>query len=98
MILGLCGPAADPISGQMTLQNLHTFLSSSLDEQHQPQVFGQEQRPIVLVADMLPLAPSSLNGQENDPIPSTQAQKSPPPQPSTASQLIDHLPGPLPGY
>ncbi len=98
MILGLCGPAADPISGQMTLQNLHTFLSSSLDEQHQPQVFGQEQRPIVLVADMSPLAPSSLNGQENDPIPSTQAQKSASAQPSTGSQVMDQLAGAVAGY
>ena len=52
MIIGLSGPATDPISGQTTLQNLHAFLLSSLDEQHQPQVFGQEQRPIVLVGDM----------------------------------------------
>lgn len=64
MIVGLSGPAADPLSGRTTLQNLHAFLSSSLDEQHQPQVFGQEQRPIVLVGDMPPLAALSRNGQE----------------------------------
>ena len=52
MIIGFSGPATDPVSGQTTLQNLHAFLLSSLDEQHQPQVFGQEQRPIVLVGDM----------------------------------------------
>ena len=52
MIVGLSGPATDPISGQTTLQNLHAFLLSSLDEQHQPQVFGQEHRPIVLIGDM----------------------------------------------
>ena len=52
MIIGLSGPATDPDSGQTTLQNLHAFLLSSLHEQHQPQVFGQEQRPIVLVGDM----------------------------------------------
>ncbi len=61
MIVGLSGSATDPISGQATLQYLHAFLSSSLDDQHQPQVFGQEHRPIVLVGDM----PSFLNGQEN---------------------------------
>ena len=52
MIIGLSGPATDPVSGNATLQNLHAFLLSSLDEQHQPQVFGQEHRPIVLVGDM----------------------------------------------
>ncbi len=52
MIIGLSGPAIDPTSGNATLQNLHAFLLSSLDEQHQPQVFGQEHRPIVLVGDM----------------------------------------------
>ena len=52
MIVGLSGPAIDSISGQVTLQNLHAFLLSSLNEQHQPQVFGQEHRPIVLVGEM----------------------------------------------
>jgi tetratricopeptide (TPR) repeat protein len=52
MIIGLSRQAVDPVSGQVTLQNLHAFLLSSLDEQHQPQVFGQEHRPIVLVGDM----------------------------------------------
>ncbi len=65
IIVGLGGPAADPLTGQTTLQNLHAFLSNSLDEQHLPQVFGQERRPIVLVGDMPPLADLSRNGQEN---------------------------------
>ncbi|MGZ3627033.1 MAG: hypothetical protein ACXVDN_05115 [Ktedonobacteraceae bacterium] len=51
MIVGLSSQA-DPVSGQVTLQSLHAFLLSSLNEQHQPQVFGQEHRPIVLVGDM----------------------------------------------
>ena len=51
MIVGLSSQA-DSISGQVTLQNLHAFLLSSLNEQHQPQVFGQEHRPIVLVGDL----------------------------------------------
>jgi len=63
MIVGLSGPAIDPLTGQTTLQNLHAFLSNSLDEQHKPQVFGHEQRPIVLVGDM----PSFVNEQENLP-------------------------------
>ena len=92
MILGLCGPAADAASGQITLQNLHTFLSNSLDEQHRPQVFGQERRPIVLVGDMPPLAPSSLNGQEHASTSSTTAAQAPSPsaaQPSTSNQPVD---------
>jgi Flp pilus assembly protein TadD len=52
MIIGLSGPASDPVSGQTTLQSLHTFLLHSLDEQHQPQVFGHEHRPIVIVGEM----------------------------------------------
>jgi len=51
MIVGLSNQA-DSVTGQVTLQNLHAFLLSSLNEQHQPQVFGQEHRPIVLVGEM----------------------------------------------
>jgi tetratricopeptide (TPR) repeat protein len=51
-IVGLSGPAVDPVTGQVTLQRLHAFLSSSLSPQYLPQVFGQEQRPIVLVGDV----------------------------------------------
>jgi len=89
MIVGLSGPAIDPISGQTTLQNLHTFLSNSLDEQHQPQVFGHEQRPIVLVGDMPPL----LNGQENISTSShsSSAQYSPLVSPSISNQPAEHL-------
>src|SRR5438105_10517044 len=64
MIVGLCGPASDPASKQVTLQRLDKFLSNSLDEQHRPQLFGQEQTPVVLVGDM-PAAPlaAQQNGQ-----------------------------------
>ena len=51
-IMGVSGPAFDPASGQIVLQRLHAFLSERLDEQHQPQIFGQEPRPLVLVGDM----------------------------------------------
>ena len=64
MLLGLCGPATDPASGQITLQTLHAFLSNSLDEQHQPQVFGQDQGPIVLVGEMSSPDYPALTGQE----------------------------------
>lgn len=61
-IVGLSGPAADPATGQVTLQRLHAFLSSSLSPQYQPQVFGQEQRPIVLVGDLPAASTDMQNG------------------------------------
>lgn len=87
IIVGLSGPAADPLTGQTTLQNLHAFLSNSLDEQHLPQVFGQERRPIVLVGDMLPLADLARNGQENDYTSSSPVQHSAIAQAPSGSQL-----------
>src|SRR5436190_12518602 len=89
MIVGLSGPATDQVSGQATLQNLHAFLLSSLDEQHQPQVFGQEHRPIVLVGDM----PSFLHRQENisaSPLTSP-AQYSPMVSPPMSNQPAEYL-------
>ncbi len=50
-IVGLSGPAQDATTGAVTLQQLHAYLNSVLDTQHQPQVFGQESRPIVLVGE-----------------------------------------------
>lgn len=51
-IMGVGGPAIDSGTGQITLQRLHAFLSERLNEQHKPQVFGQETRPLVLVGEM----------------------------------------------
>ncbi len=51
-IMGVGGPAIDPNTGQITLQRLHAFLAGKLNEQHKPQVFGQEPRPLVLVGEM----------------------------------------------
>jgi hypothetical protein len=51
MIVGLCGPASDPTTGNITLQQLHAFLASALGEQHRPHLFGKEQYPLVLVGD-----------------------------------------------
>ncbi|MEO7018914.1 MAG: tetratricopeptide repeat protein [Ktedonobacteraceae bacterium] len=51
-VMGVGGPALDPANGQLVLQRLHAFLSERLDEQHKPQIFGQESRPIVLVGEM----------------------------------------------
>ncbi len=51
-IVGLCGPARDPATGQITLQRLHTYLSTSLGTQQRPQLFGQATEAVVLVGDL----------------------------------------------
>jgi len=86
MILGLSGRTADPTSGQITLQQLHTYLSSSLDQQHQPQLFGWDQRPIVLVGDMPSFAPLSPQ-EQGYVIVAVAASNSGRAQPSMSSQL-----------
>jgi hypothetical protein len=60
-IMGVGGPALDPATGQITLQRLHTFLTERLNEQHKPQVFGQEQRAMVLVGEMPSFKTGALN-------------------------------------
>jgi len=49
MIVGLCGPASDPTTGKILLRPLHTYLFKNLGEQQRPQLFGQDQPPLVLV-------------------------------------------------
>jgi hypothetical protein len=63
MILGLCGPAIDQPTGTVTLAKLHAHLFSTLDEQHRPQLFGQQQTPFLLVGalpDNTPEIPSPV--------------------------------------
>lgn len=67
MIMGVGGPALDPTTGQITLQRLHAFLFEKLSEQHRPQVFGQEPRPIVLVGEMPVFKTGALNGNGTRP-------------------------------
>jgi len=55
-IVGLCGPAIEPTTKQVTLHRLHAYLSRELGEQQRPQLFGQEQTLLVLVGD-LPATP-----------------------------------------
>ncbi len=89
VIIGLSNQVVEPVSGQVTLQNLHAFLLSSLDEQHQPQVFGQEHRPIVLVGDM----PTFGYKQENisaSPL-SSPVQYSPFTSPPMNNKAAEHL-------
>src|SRR5437016_8414151 len=73
MIVGLCGPASDPASKQVTLQRLNGFLFKSLDEQHRPQLFGQERTPVVLVGDMAPLATQQTGQPAQSPAASSPA-------------------------
>jgi len=91
MILGLCGPARDPAIGQITLKQLHTFLFSALGEQHRPQLFGQEQNPLVLVGAMPSPAPAPQNTSSSAGFPfaaPTATPYSPNGQSLAAGQLV----------
>ena len=57
-IVGLSGPVKDPTTGQITLQQLYSYTISTSDPQHQPQIFGQEARPIVLVGELPVFSPA----------------------------------------
>ncbi|MGH2493704.1 MAG: tetratricopeptide repeat protein [Ktedonobacteraceae bacterium] len=57
-IVGLSGPAKDPATGQITLQQLYAHTINKSDMQHQPQIYGQETRPIVLVGELPVFAPA----------------------------------------
>ena len=84
-IIGMNGPAVDPATGQVTLQRQHAFLSSSLSPQYQPQVFGQEPRPIVLVGDLPALAPDEQNSHSSTTTPRTNPMGATPPQASNSA-------------
>lgn len=51
MIIGLSGGAADPATGNVSLQTLYGYLSHTLGMQQRPQVFGHAPEPLVLVGD-----------------------------------------------
>ena len=57
-IVGLSGPVKNPVTGQITLQQLYAYTSSKSNAQHQPQIFGQESRPIVLVGELPAFPPA----------------------------------------
>ncbi len=85
MIVGLCGPAGDPATGNITLQQLHTFLVSILSEQQRPHLFGKEEYPLVLVGDMpLAFTPPQMS-------PSTAASFSVPSVPQTQQHASGQL-------
>ncbi len=89
MIIGLSGPAIDPASVQSTLQSLHAFLLNALDEQHQPQVFGLEHRPIVIVGEM-PSNSKKKNVVSDLPVPSA-LQSSPSSYQATTNYAPEYL-------
>lgn len=90
MIMGLCGPAADPDTGQITLQRLHAFLFNALGQQQRPQLFGQEQGHVVLVGHTASLpvitspSPQKQNAQPTNSL-STAAPGAPTGSPLKAS-------------
>src|SRR5439155_729703 len=49
--VGLCGPASETSTGNITLPKLHAYLLNVLGEQHRPQLFGQQQPPLILVGE-----------------------------------------------
>lgn len=58
VIVGLCGAAGDPATGQISAQGLYTYLSSVTGEQQRPQIVGQERTPTILIGDIeAPLPP-----------------------------------------
>lgn len=63
MIVGLCGPASDTTTGNIMLPNLHSYLFNTLAEQHKPQLFGQQQSPLILVGELpMPAVTRSFMG------------------------------------
>ena len=57
-IVGLSGPVKDPVTRQITLQQLYAYTGNKASPQHQPQIFGQEPRPIVLVGELPAFSPA----------------------------------------
>ncbi len=53
-ILGMCGPAGDPATGAITLQQMYRYLFSTLGEQQRPQLFGRDQPPLYLLGEAPP--------------------------------------------
>lgn len=57
-IVGLSGPVKDPVTGRITLQQLYSYTIGTSGPQHQPQIFGQEARPIILVGELPAFSPA----------------------------------------
>ncbi|WP_376795997.1 tetratricopeptide repeat protein [Thermogemmatispora sp.] len=91
LLLGLCGGAADPTSGQIIFQRLSLYLQQSLGEQQRPQLFGQGLGPLVLVGEgnpetSAPAIARAGNGAGGEARPSGLHQV--PPVPGRAAQAL----------
>jgi Tfp pilus assembly protein PilF len=64
LIVGLCGPASDPTTKTVTLQQMQKYLASTLGEQQRPQIFGQDQSTLFLIGD----PPSATSDQPVSPL------------------------------
>jgi tetratricopeptide (TPR) repeat protein len=82
MIVGLCGPASDPATGAITLQQMQRYLAGTLSEQQRPQVFGRDLPPLYLLGD----APPEIGSQQLSPLQSTPAATAP------GSQVVPRTP------
>jgi Flp pilus assembly protein TadD len=72
LIVGLCGPASEANTGNTTLPKLHAYLLNALREQHRPQLFGQQQPPLILIrgeSSSLPASPQATNSQTGPTVP-----------------------------
>ncbi len=69
MIVGLCGSARDSSTGTITLPRLSAYLAQNLGAQQQPQIFGQQQSPMILVGTIAPAT-------ENEPTTTNKNNKS----------------------
>jgi tetratricopeptide (TPR) repeat protein len=83
LLIGLCGPAVESASGNVTLTKLHAYLFKHLSEQHRPQLFGQQTAPFILVGNSAP----SASGD-------TQLSSSASHNGSHVSQGLTKMPGP----
>ena len=92
LIMGVGGPVMDSTNGQITLQRLHAFLSEKLNEQHRPQVFGQEPRPLVLVCEMPTSQTGSLGGIQSGSLRSPSESLAQQPAPAAVGTLAQLSP------
>ena len=76
LLLGLCGPAVESATGDVTLTKLHAYLFNTLAEQHRPQLFGQQTSPFILVGNSVPATTSNvqLSPSPNGSSPGDQGQ------------------------
>lgn len=66
MIIGLSGQGNGSATESITLQQLSSYLFSTLGEQQRPQIFGQERSPFILVGNTLSISdPRQTSSPDN---------------------------------